>query len=281
MLELLPRIPFGNPSRPDEQSPWPGIPPLQFDLAWLQRDFAPAQQARLKQITDAIAAANQKIEQVRARATNGFELGQPTKNGVVLRTGAETRLMQEVQTHAQRQVVDQIIKIKNAVDPVALPVLRDMQRASLTAGTLAERVFSKIACLGRANAGLKFQELATLKASYMAMLAHIAPIELHRIAQACLDDASANSLPLLDCCRMVNFQRSRDDKSFLNATIVSLAQVPEYDTSQPLLQSVIDANNTAVQQWAVFKRDDRGATLKIVQGLGKGQAQTYPIDGDE
>ena len=103
------------------------------------------------------------------------------------------------------------------------------------------------ACLGRANAGLKFNELVALKASYIEMLHKVSPVELHRIAQGCLDDGGANSLPLLDCCRMVNFARSKDDKSFMNQTIINLAQVPEFTTAQPLLQSVIDANDAAQQ----------------------------------
>lgn len=281
MLELSQRIPFGPASRPGDTAPWPVADPTAFDLPWLRDQFAPQQQKRLTTVITAINDANKRIEAERAKGTRPVETGLGTKqpNGNVVLSGDDLELARSIRTHAERQTVAAMGEIRRSLDAVVPPVLRDMLRAAATVESLSERVFSKIACLARSlPSGMKMAELAQLKAAYTTMLQHVSPVELHRVAQACIDDASGNSLPLLDVCRVINFGRPKDDRAFLNATLITLAQVPEFDQATPLLQSVIDANNTAQLAWAGFTREARMATLKVGRGLAKGQARTFPSD---
>lgn len=283
-LELLPRVPFGPAGSPGEQAPWP-VPVSAFNLSWLKGTFVPSQRDRLAKVTDAITAANTQIEKLRSQATAPIEVGTRQPNGNVLRSGNDAQLERTLRTHAQRQTVDAIIRIRQDLDPTVPPILRDMARASLTADALRQRVFDKLSCLSRCSlTGLDRAGFAALKANYAAILKDLAPIELFNFAQRCIDDSSAESLPLLDSIRLENFRRKKDDRAFMNARLVDLVNVPEFNEAQPLLDDVQAINKQALLVWAEFHdQAGRANLLRTGVGLTKVGQHTAPIHsgGDE
>jgi hypothetical protein len=281
MLELLPRVPFGPVNDPAQCAPWPQSVSA-FNLAWLKGVFTPAQRDRLASVTDAINAATTQIEKARSQAVNPIEVGNRLPNGTVLRTANDAQLEHTVRTHAAKQVVGEIIKIRNATDPIIVPILKDMARASLTADTLRQRVFDKLSCLSRASLqGLDRAAFAALKANYAAILKDLAPIELTAYAQRAIDDGSAESLALLDSIRLENFRRKKDDRAFLNARLVELVIVPEFNEAGPLLDEVQTANQTALKMHAQFHDHSAHArVMKMTSGLGKLGQQVHPIGAE-
>jgi hypothetical protein len=180
-------------------------------------------------------------------------------------------MQQERRTIAQRQLLNDIIEIRKPLDLTVVPVLRDLSRASFTADTLRERIFSKEACLSRASlAGLDRAGFARLKADYKTMLHDLAPIELFAAAQRALDDGSADSLPFVDAIRVENFRRPKESRAFLNAKLLELANVPEFTESQGLLDEVKNCNQQALLLWAQFQdHSSRVSTMKMALGMSK------------
>lgn len=268
---LQQRIPFGPANDPAQCKPW-NPPVSQFNLAWLKSSFVPFQRDRLAKVMAAIEDANKEIEKLRAGGTQPEVIGDRMANGIVLRSGIEQVMQRERRTVAQKQLLNSIIELRKPLDKIVTPILRDMERASHTAETLAERVFNKESCLARAtltSAGDR-ASFAALKANYAVMLKGLAPIELFYMAQRCLDDGSPEALPLLDSIRVENFGRSKSDRAFLNAALLALAVVPEFNEAQPLLEEVKQCHKQALLAWAAFANATNGvSTMKIAMGLNK------------
>jgi hypothetical protein len=268
-LQLLPRIPFGpSDSDPEQCGPW--SPPVsQFNLSWLKNTFVISQRDRLAKVTDAVAKANTEIEKLRAQGTRSIEVGQRQPNGVVLRSSNDTQLENALRTHAQMQLVRDVIALRQPLDLTVIPIIKDMNRASLVCDTLRNRVFDKISCLARATlTGVKPAELAAYKASVMCTIHNVAPIELNRMIQAALDDGGGDSLPLLDCLRMENFARPKDQRGADNARLLALANVPEFNEAGPLLDEVQNCYQQATLLWAQFgQHSSRASLMKMSVGL--------------
>jgi hypothetical protein len=284
MLELFGRVPFGPANDPAQCAPWPK-PVSAFNLEWLKSTFVVDQRDRLARIQAAINAANTHIEQVRLQASGPVVVGVKAPNGNILRSGNDANLEHQLRTHAKNQIVAKIIEIRNGLDKLVPPLLRDSARASLTADTLRQRTFDKLSCLSRASlTGLDRAAFAALKSNYSNMLRDLSPIELTAYAQRCLDDGSADALPLLDSIRVENFRRPKTDRGFLNASIVQLAQVPEFDASSLLLDEVQSINKQANLLWADFLGQTNRATLMRMDNaltqLGKQLNSEAPIYGN-
>ena len=266
-LELLPRVLFGPNEKPQECSPWPK-PVSAFNLTWLKGTFVPDQRDRLARVMDAITKANTEIDKLRDKGTVP-EVGQRQANGIVLRSGNDAALERTLRTHAQQQLVRDILALRQPLDLLVVPILKDMARASFTADTLRDRVFSKEACLSRASlTSLDRAGFAALKASYTTWLKDLSPIELFGYAQRCIDDGSAESLPLLDSIRLENFRRKKDDRAFLNAKLLELANVPEFTEAGTLLDEVKSDNQQAMLLWAQFgNHSSRVSVMKIAMGV--------------
>ncbi len=269
-LELLPRIPFGPADGDPEQcAPW-NPPVSQFSLSWLKGTFVPAQRDRLARVTDAVTKANTEIENLRGKGTRP-ELGQRQANGVVLRSSNDAELEQRLRVHAQQQLVRDIIALRQPLDLTVIPIIKDMNRASLVCDSLRFRVFDKISCLARASMlDMKPVELMAYKASASRVIHNVSPVELNRMIQACLDDGGGNSLPLLDCLRMENFSRVKAERGGENAVLIALAQVPEFNEAQPLLDEVQNCYKQATLLWAQFgNHSSRVSLMKMSVGLAK------------
>jgi hypothetical protein len=291
MLELLPRVPFGPANDPAQCAPWPK-PVSAFNLEWLKGTFVVDQRDRLARIQAAISAANTHIEQVRLQASGPVVVGVKAPNGNILRSGNDANLEHQLRTHAKNQIVAKIIEIRNSLDKLVPPLLRDSARASLTADTLKQRVFDKLSCMSRASVSglldrtvLDRAGFAQLKSDYANMLRHLSPIELTAYAQRAIDDGSADAICLLDSIRIENFRRPKDDRGFLNASIVQLAQVPEFDAAGLLLDEVQAINKQANLLWADFLGQTNRATLlrmdNALSQLGKQLNSELPIYGTE
>lgn len=269
MLEqaLTARVPFGPANDPGACAPWPQ-PVSAFNLSWLKGVFVIDQRDRLAKVTSAIASANGEVDKLRAAFTFTKPAGLRAPNGNVLLTGEDHAAARTIRTHAQNQLVHTITLLREPLDKVITPIIRDMARASFTCDTLRARVFNKESCLSRASlTGLDRAGFAALKANYATMLE---PIELFAYAQRCLDDGSAESLPLLDSIRLENFRRKKDDRAFLNGKLLSLANIPEYNEAGPLLYEVQNASEQAQLLRAQFNGDtSRASLMKMSLGLGK------------
>jgi hypothetical protein len=271
LQNLQNRVPFGPANDPAQCVPW-DPPVTRFDLAWLKGPFITLQRDRLTKMTAAIASTNQEIEKLRAEATHPIEaIGLRQANGNILKTGSDVMAERTLRTHAQDQIVRGILALRRPLELVVVPLLRNMDRASQTADTLRQRIFSKEACLSRATlGGLTGAGFAQLKANYAAMLCNLAPIELFAYAQRALDDGSADSLPILDSIRLENFRRKKDDRAFLNAKLLELANIPEFNEAGPLLDEVQAIHKQALLLWAQFANDtSRVSSMKLAVGLAK------------
>jgi hypothetical protein len=285
MLELFPRVPFGPANDPGQCTPWPK-PVSAFNLAWLSGTFVPDQRDRLARIQAAINAANTHIEKVRLEASGAPIVGTRAPNGNILRSGSDANLEHQLRTHARNQIIVKIVEIRNGLDKIVPPLLRDSARASLTADTLKERVFDKLSCLSRASlTGLDRAAFAALKSNYSNMLRDLSPIELTAYGQRALDDGSAEALPLLDSIRVENFRRPKSDRGFLNNSIIQLATVPEYDAANLLLTETQQINDRALIIWADFQGMTSRANLMKMDNaltqLGKQLNSELPIYGTE
>jgi len=269
MLTLNPRIDFGG----QQWQP----PVASFDLAWLKSTFHPAQVSRRDRVIAAIADGEGRIAKARKDAVgNTPVIGDVRADGSVYRNSAHQQLQAAAKSVADAQVVNAIRKIRLEVDGKALADLQDMERASLTAKNLSERVFSQIQCLSRVSiTGWTAADLVGYKANYAQLIRGIASIELHRLAQGCLDDGSPLALIQLDVIRVENFSRKKDDRPFHNATLLDLINVPEFATavgteSQPgLLRQVISLHREAGTAWAGFLgRIGQASIQRIARGLG-------------
>ena len=269
-LELLPRIPFGPADGDPEQSaPW--NPPVSaFNIGWLKGTFVPAQRDRLARVTDLITKANAEIDKLRDKGTVP-EVGQRQANGVVLRSANDAQLEQTLRTHAQQQLVMDIIALRQPLDLIVVPILKDMNRASLVSDTPRARIFDKISCLSRAAMlDMKPVALAAYKAPVMDVIHNVSPVELNRMIQAALDDGGGDSLPLLDCLRMENFSRPKDHRGGDNARLLALANVPEFTESQPLLDEVQSCYQQARLLWSAFgQHSSRVNLMKMSLGFDK------------
>lgn len=271
MLQIFPRVAFGPNEDPKQCAPFP-TPVSKFDLAWLKGTFVVDQRNRLARVTDTIDKANADGEKVRAQILDQpIQVGTVKANGIRFQTADDAQLEQSLRTHAQRQIVQAIHEIRQNAEPVLLPLLKDMQRASLTVDTLRQRVFDKISCLSRAvMTGMKVPELMACKASIMSIIREVSGNELNRMIQAAIDDGSGDSLPTLDCLRMENFARPKDERGAENARLITLANVPEYTEAAPLLDEVQALNQQALMAWAAFnQRYSRAAQIKLSAGLAK------------
>ena len=112
--------------------------------------------------------------------------------------------------------------------------------------------------------------LGALKADYSEALDKTEPIELAKIAQRAIDDGSAQSLVLVDCLLRENFRRPRSERNFLNANLLDLVNIPEFNEADPLLRQVVDLNNQGLTAWADFSGQvNRATTLRMGAGLGR------------
>jgi len=283
MLTLNPRIDFGGQA-------WPS-PVSEFSLEWLKSNFYPAQRTRHDRVIAAIASGEAQIDKARKQAVGGVpQFGDRRANGTIHMTGADQQMQQAAEKVAHHQVVNAIRKIRETVDAECLDTLKAMERAAITAKTLSERVFTKIACLSRASAGMKEADLMALKANYATFIKGVAPIELHRLAQAAIDAGDPVSLVYLECIRVENFNRKKDDRPFLNASLIDIINVPEFnaamgDDARPgLLRQVIDLHRDAGIAWASFLGKIGQASInRIARGLSavKLAKDGLPAAGDD
>jgi len=131
-------------------------------------------------------------------------------------------------------------------------------------------------------AGVTGGGFVQLKANYATMLQHLSPIELTAYAQRAIDSGSADDICLLDSIRVENFRRPKEDRGFLNASIIQLAQVPEYDTASELLDEVVQIDKTAHLIWADFLgRTDRTNMIKMANALAQKPRLDASIYGNE
>ena len=146
-----------------------------------------------------------------------------------------------------------------------------LRRSRLAADTLRLRTFDKISCLSRtAMFGMKPVDLAVYKASVMAVIHNVSPVELNRMIQATLDDGGGDSLPLLDRLRMENFARPKDQRCGDNARLLALANVPEFNEAGPLLDEVQNCYDQARFLWAGFaQHSSRVSLMKMSVGVRK------------
>jgi len=282
MLELKPRVTFAG-------QPWPT--PVSFDIPWLKGVFYPAQLSRKERITSAIADGETRIEKVRAEAAGNVPtFGERRSNGTIYRTGNDQALQAAAHSVAQRQTVDAIRKIRLEIDAKVLADLQNMERASLTARTLMERVWDKISTLSRASGGMNTADVVTFKANYTQIIRGVAAIELHRLAQNAIDDGSPLSLVMLDCIRTENFGRKTNDRPFLNQALLDLIQVPEFtesvgDDAKPgLLRQVISLHKEAGTAWANFLgKVGQVSIQRIARGLADIRLDdtSVPVHGAE
>jgi hypothetical protein len=286
MLELYPRVPFGPANDPGSCIPWPQLV-SRFDVPWLKSTFVPDQRTRFTRVQEGIAAAQTHIDKLKAQAPDAGKVGRLAPNGNFLQDANDHILEMKIRTHAVQQLVSKIIEIRNGLGKLVPPILRDMSRASLTADTLRQRVFDKLSCLSRATlsslAGPDSRAgFAALKANYATMLAHLSAIELTACAQRCIDDGSADALPLLDSIRVENFRRPKEDRGFLNASIIQLAQVPEFDQASALLDEVQQTEKAANLAWAAFLgQTDKASMMKMANALANKPSLDALIDGND
>jgi len=277
MITLQPRIDFGG-------QPFPSVVST-FDIPWLE-NFARQQEARLTTVTTTISEGGKLVDKARAEAVNApsMTFGDRRPNGVVLKTAQDNIDEQRFRTHAARQVLQNVIEIRNRYTSQLVPTLKDMERASITAKTLAERVFDKYSCLWRASADMKLVDSIELRAQYATILAHSEPIELTKIAQRAIDDGSPASLILMDCVIRENFRRPRADRNFANTDLMNLVNVPEFNQAQPILKRVVDLHVQAMAAYQTFVNNTNRATqMKIASGLysTKLAETSIPAQGDE
>jgi hypothetical protein len=206
----------------------------------------------------------------------GATLGTLLPSGAVHRTAEEQRIQRDLAALADRQVVDKIHRIKRDLDAVVPPIIKVMERASMTAKALQERVFDRYSCLWRVTAGLSRDAATALRANYAAILERAEPMELVKLAQRAIDEASPQSLLLVDCLLRENLGRSRDERRFQNAELLQLAVIPEADEAAPLLEEVVSLHKHALDTWAAFANSSfRMSTLRVRNGLATltGQAK--------
>ena len=87
----------------------------------------------------------------------------------------------------------------------------------------------------------------------------------------------------------VGFARLKDRRPFVNATLLNLLTVPEFDTAQEYLRDVVLLTQEAGVAFAGFgrKRLDAASTQRIALGLAKqhlglpGDQPDIPIQGAE
>lgn len=271
MIEIKQRIPFGPADDPASQAPWPI--PTAFSIDWLSKIFLPFQQARLAEVTAAIAGGTTRVEAARKQAIDSRTTIGEERDGLIFRSAAEQRLQTEMNSHAERQVFKRVVDIRNDLDKTVPPIIKTMHRASQSAQTLGARFFDRISCLSRFSAGLKNAELLALKASYAVFIRDMAPVEIARLAQNAIDDGGSNlqSIVLLDVLRCENFRRvKKDDRAFDNAKVLALIPVPEFDQAQALLAQVVDGYNQALAAWVHFTGNTaRASNMRMSHALGK------------
>jgi hypothetical protein len=245
--------------------------------------FVQDQRTRLTQVQEAIAAANTHIEKAKAQAPQAGRVGKLADNGNFLRTGDDYLLERHIRTNFAQQLVTEIVSIRNGLSKLVPPLSRDSARAVATATTLRERVFDKLSCMSRASlAGVTGAGFAALKANYATMLAHLSAIELTACAQRAIDSGSADDICLLDSIRVENFRRPKEDRGFLNASIIQLTQVPEFDQASALLDEIVQIDKTANLIWADFLgRTDRTNMIKMANALAQKPSLEALIDGND
>ncbi len=267
MLELKPRIDFGG-------SPWPS--PATFSLEWLRGTFYPQQAARRDRVLAAIAAGEKRIAEVRKGAASNVPVfGERRANGTIYRDAQAQQLQDAARSLADAQAVDQIRKIRQEIDGNVLPDIQDMERAAITARTLSERVFDLINCLSRVTIpGMGLPEMIALKSNYASLIRGVAANELHRMAQAAIDDGSPQSLIFIDCIRMENSGRTKDDRPWLTASLLERINVPEHneavgtEAKPGLLRQVVALHKEAGTAWAGFLgRVGQASVMRIARGL--------------
>jgi hypothetical protein len=171
---------------------------------------------------------------------------------------------------SDQQVADKVRVIQAEVDAVVVPDLKAMQVAVDQAKVMSERIFGKYSFLFRERAGMNLSEATAMRANYQVALRDCEPIELARIAQRVLDEGSPASLILADCILRENFRRPKLQRSFTNASLLDILQVPEYKTATGLLRQVVDLHNAAGTAYATFgNRIGQASIMRISMGLAK------------
>ncbi len=260
-LPLHPRPDFGG-------QPWPS-PVSEFNVNWLTQTFVPQQRARRDTVVNAVNEGNKRIDAARAAVTTPV-IGDRRKNGIVYSSPEDQQLARAARTIAERQLIQEIAAIKADVDQATIQPLKEMERAAMTAKTLAERVFDKMSCLARVNAGMDRRALVSFKAN-AAMLADSAePIVLHKMAQNAIDTGSPEDLIAINAILNANLKVPRDQRTFMNQTLLELVNPPEFVTARPLLASVVDMHNEAYAAWAKLANHvGQASIMRIGRGLAK------------
>lgn len=75
---------------------------------------------------------------------------------------------------------------------------------------------------------------------------------------------------LLNAIRVENFRGPKDSRAFLNAKLLELANIPEYNEAIPILDEIQAIHKGALLLWAQFSNDtSRVSSMKIAVGVGK------------
>jgi hypothetical protein len=221
--------------------------------------------------------------------------------GDVRRVGnTETRVLthddqlaqQSFRSHAEKQTVRDILQIRQDTDKLLVPVLKQMNLDADRAREMSERTHDKLSILRRTRGPFSgtgsFQQAMEARATYREILRDSEPIELARWAQYCIDAGDPMSLIIADAVLRDNFTRQKVNRPFMNATLLDLLTVPEFDTAQVHLREIVMLAQEAGTAFAAFGREIGAAsTRRIALGLAKqgiglpGDQPGVPIQGAE
>jgi hypothetical protein len=262
-LQLKPRIDFGG-------IPFP-TPVSEFSLQWLNQQFVPAQRTRRDLVISTCTSAAARIEAARSQAAKGLPvIGEKRPDGAILRTPYHLEMQRMAKTVADQQVADVARNILIEVDAAVIPIRKDMHRASLTVEVLRERIFTKMACLARMNAGMSDADEMAYRAAAATLVMAAEPVVLFQRAQAAIDRSAPQDFIMLHAILCENLKLNRDRRAFPNTQLLDLIEPPEYRAAQPLLASVIDLQKEADAAYQALKGHvDKAAVLRIARGLSQ------------
>lgn len=243
------------------------------------------QRGRLDTVNAKLKAATAEID-ARRKTVVVPEVGDTRLVGntrVIVRTSEESAAYEVNRSHAQRQVVRDVVKIREATDKVVVPVLRQMNADADRAREMSDRTHDKLSILRRTRGPFSgtgsFQQAMEARETYRTILRDVEPIELARWAQYVLDSGDPMSLIVADCVLRENFTRPKDRRPFVNATLLNLLIVPEFDMAQGYLSDVVLLAQEAGVAYAAFGREIGAAsTARIALGLAK---QHAGLPGDQ
>lgn len=238
------------------------------------KTFVADQTTRRARVKTAIDNAASAVQKARDSVTVPV-IGDSKRVGnsdVTLRTSEDAKLQSAMRSHAQRQTVKLIGDIRAELDKVAVPIIKDMTRASDLAKEYAARHFDIHSVLRRARGTASgLMEATQLRAYYAEILEDIEPRELAAFAQQAIDQGD----PILaDAIQRENFTRSRDGRAFMNATFLGLIQNTEFETAQAQLATVTMLYEQATVQYATFGREFGAVSLqRMAYGLNYGNSK--------